>query len=946
MQVTTFNLFRHYLYCVILPPVVLICTPACSPDDSINPYYPPLEPPPGMVTIPARNRSFQQGSNGPLSQADERPVFTNTFQYDFCMDTTEITIADYQRVMNKLPYRYESTAAYDAQWPVCFITWYDAVLYCNRRSLLDGFDTVYYYTGVDSTETGMVYRLHGITVNLQTAGYRLPTEAEWEFAAHAGLASDYPWGDSSDSSKADYHAWYAANSDNSLHPVARHQKNSFGLYDMAGNAMEWVNDVKGTYPEQQTVNFVGAASSLNNSRPVKGGSFRHPIDKLRIANRNDNYETLSSTSVAYIGFRCAFGPFDRKTFSSSEETGPTITRPTLTLATIEPIISTRNAKFVFVNLIRRSQTLCFIDFSIPDPEILQFTDSTNVFNPTISPDGNWVAYATRDDGAVDQSIICIRALSLDNRAVLPLPDKPAFTPRWWIDPATNDTFIIYTNSAILNSDASWPGTVTKMQKISGGQPIGPPDLLQTAGGYHDGRSKDGKYLATGYDRLKMTDLETGECRTLFTGPHNGKETGDTSQVCNVSITPGAATPAAVLFLDFGHNASGSVINHPYGVHQYLFVAGFDNQIRRYYASPRGYVWSHPEWSNAEDLAAVAIEASDGTRSSAGIINLKTGCYRELLKGNNLLFPFLWVGNPDGLQVTNLITDSAGYYNEPPSISAQTILSWKMSLFWKYCQQTDIFIVGSSRVYHGVCPKLLSKYTALNLGASGADFQTSLQLIRNYLFNHCARIKLIGIELMLDWMDLENGDQSWSPGISNSRGYLYDRNHSFWSDSLPDEFTGLVATAPNGPPLSPDSLRGYFSYVQVQGWGGVYPPLRPTTWTADTQTCIDNLKALENLATECADNGIQLVGLIMPQSPRYRKIGYFGRYGATLQAASDIIDRLRIIEKNNRFFHLYDAHLNGLHDYTDADAANSDHLCEIGAYKFTHRFDSLVNGILP
>jgi len=935
-----FSSLKHFLF---VPAFIIGSITTCihTPEE----HQPDLDPPPGMIAVSARGHSINQGASDQFSQADERPAFKSIFAHDFCIDTTEVTIAEFQRVTGKIPVQYDSASNYAPQWPVSFVTWYDAALYCNRRSLMDGFDTVYSYSSIDSTRMGNVYRLRGLTIDLKARGYRFPTEAEWEFAAHAGESSRYIWGNDPDTALALQYAWCIVNSDETPHPVAQREKNRFGLYDMAGNVMEWVNDIKGYYPSAAATDYLGAAVSPEDYRPIKGGSFHHSIDKLRISNRCDNYETLSSTSASYIGFRCAFGPVDNGVFSINGKTSENVPPVRMITPDVKPIVSTRVAKLVFVNHDRDRRYLCHVDFSLPDPVVRQYLDSTDVFNPTISPDGRWVAYSTRDEGARDKSAIYIRELTTKESSVVILPDEPAFNPRWWIDTAANDTFIIYTNSAVINDDPSWAGDQTKMMKLSAGTPVGSPITIESAGGYHDGRSKDGRYLATGYNTLRMKNLESGESRVLFTGPGNGKNTGDTSQVCNVSMSPSTADPAEVMLLDFGYPSAGSVTQRPYAVHEYIFTCTFDNQVTRWFAAPPGYVWSHPEWSNASNYAATGLEVSDGTHPSIGILNLKVGLYTQIAEGTDLLYPYLWIGNPDGTQTTDLALDSVGYYNEPPTISTQAELSWKLSLFWKYYGEIEVYFVGSSHIINGVCPVDITKHRALNMGAGGADLQTSLQLIRNYILNQGTATRLIGLEILVGCMDEINGDWSWSTGIANSRGYLYDRDHAFWPDLLPEGFTHYVAQAPNYPPLTPDSIGGFYACSPAVGWGEPVAPVRPGSWTVDLPSCRNSLNTIDSLARILSYKNIHLLCMITPQSPHYRELGYFGKYGATLTTGTDIIKSLQAMEENNKYFHLYDAHQYGLHDYSDIDAANSDHLSETGAHKFSRRLDSLINEIL-
>ncbi|MFH1760835.1 MAG: SUMF1/EgtB/PvdO family nonheme iron enzyme, partial [bacterium] len=135
--------------------------------------------------------------------------------------------------------------------PVNSITFYHAIMYCNRRSNLAGMDTCYTYTSLDS------FKAVGLACDFSKNGFRLPAEDEWEYAYRAGSITDYYWGQNrkcNDSLKIrctddaifeiDPYAWWSDNSD-SVQEVAEKLPNAFGLYDMAGNAAEFTGDFYG-----------------------------------------------------------------------------------------------------------------------------------------------------------------------------------------------------------------------------------------------------------------------------------------------------------------------------------------------------------------------------------------------------------------------------------------------------------------------------------------------------------------------------------------------------------------------------------------------------------------------------------------------------------------------------------------------------------------------------
>jgi formylglycine-generating enzyme required for sulfatase activity len=170
----------------------------------------------GMVRI--HGGTFTMGS--PASEPDraddetQHPVRVS----DFSIGKYEVTQKEYRDVMGTNPSDFKG----EDTLPVENVSWFDAIEYCNRRSLMEKLTLAYTIGGHGDNRQ--------VTWNREANGYRLPTEAEWEYACRAGTASPYSSGDSVDSAE-----WHDENSGEATHPVGQKKANAWGLYDMHGN---------------------------------------------------------------------------------------------------------------------------------------------------------------------------------------------------------------------------------------------------------------------------------------------------------------------------------------------------------------------------------------------------------------------------------------------------------------------------------------------------------------------------------------------------------------------------------------------------------------------------------------------------------------------------------------------------------------------------------------
>lgn len=227
---------------------------------------------------------------GSLSSIDQQPI-RNISISGFWMDNTEITQGEFQRIMGTNP----SQCSRDAIRPVESVTWFDAVLYCNKRSKLEHKDTVYTYNGISKDTEENCIGIDGLVINISRNGYRLPTEAEWEYACRAGTESMFYWGDTLN---GDY-CWNHFNNEWVVRPVALKFPNAFGLFDMSGNVWEWCNDWYGRYDSTILNDPVGPYHGPG--RVMRGGSYY--FEEITFPSRCREFHGADYHS-SDVGFRC------------------------------------------------------------------------------------------------------------------------------------------------------------------------------------------------------------------------------------------------------------------------------------------------------------------------------------------------------------------------------------------------------------------------------------------------------------------------------------------------------------------------------------------------------------------------------------------------------------------------------------------------------------------
>ncbi len=212
---------------------------------------------------------------------DETPTHEVTVS-SFFISKYEVTQELYQSVMGNNPSYFTG----DIYKPVELVSWYDAVEFCNALSTQKGLTPCYTING-DNT-----------TCDWDANGYRLPTEAEWEYAARSGGRDDRKYsGTNTESNLGDY-AYYDLNSGGQTHRAGDKQPNDLGIYDMSGNVFEWCWDWAGSYSSSSQTNPTGPSSG--SDRIIRGGNWSFIANHCRVANRNYHDPSIGRS---HRGFR-------------------------------------------------------------------------------------------------------------------------------------------------------------------------------------------------------------------------------------------------------------------------------------------------------------------------------------------------------------------------------------------------------------------------------------------------------------------------------------------------------------------------------------------------------------------------------------------------------------------------------------------------------------------
>ena len=242
---------------------------------SIHFHYYPLDMEPGFIDRPAmvimEAGSFYMGSKEGIPWG--RPAHTVTINHPFAIGKYPVTFEEYDRFVRATGHERPRDAGWGRECrPVINVSWHDAKAYCKWLSEQTGED------------------------------YRLPTEAEWEYAARAGTDTPWFWGESEE--EADRYAWfYGRNKPWMTQPVGKKEANPWGLYDIVGNVWEWVEDCwHNNYEGAPTDGSAWESDDAGAGRVIRGGSWLYYARRCRSAFR-DGFDP--DFRFIFLGFRCA-----------------------------------------------------------------------------------------------------------------------------------------------------------------------------------------------------------------------------------------------------------------------------------------------------------------------------------------------------------------------------------------------------------------------------------------------------------------------------------------------------------------------------------------------------------------------------------------------------------------------------------------------------------------
>ena len=851
-----------------------------------------------FALIRSKGNSVVLGTDDTSASVKDRPSMVASFDYDYLIGKHEVTCG-------------EMALDCSDSLPATNVTFFDAVLYANKLSSLNGLDTAYTYTKASFDEEGSCVALEGLVFHSEKNAFRLPTEAEWIYAAQKD------WNPAK--------SWNSKNSGFELHPVCS-MKNADSICDMAGNAMEWVGDLLVTFQAKGVANFVGGmAVGGVEERVLKGGSFRNEPLAMHLYNRGDVYAVTSSTKAPYVGFRLAFGAIPEPSYMDLQGNVGAVSYSVLVgRSRVNEFVGQFFSKMVFRD--DYSDNLVYVDFSAENAIVSEMNVGVSAYHPDISPDGKYVAFSTGFEGIPGKSEVYVRQLSGGESEILKLNVGSAAIPRWRVLD-NGDTVIVYVTSAADNKqESSFLQQETWQVPFKDGS-FGTPKKLFN-GAYHGGVAGD---LAVTGSKLLRARVH-GKDKVWYNG----------EQACNVSLSQGGARQT--LFLDFAGKTGQNFVGTSYGTHQRALIADSLGNLVLSVAAPEKFSFDHTEWIQASDSLFVATLANvNGAHQKVVLVNSVTGEMLELVSGMEVWHPVFWAQEKDPDFSWNL--DSLGFYyteNGQPT----HYLSQKMSIFWTYRDSAEIVGLGNSHMQAGFVADFMSRF-AINMSAVPCDMHCVEFLYENYISLHVKNLKYLIVSLDFDLWGENDAGGAMQMNTGDAPGFKYDENHGFWENQIDSLFVQRVneIVAPYTLYEQIRMSRGWMHTPCVPDWDSkgekFAEVIEDSTWSDDPARYEANFSALLRVLALAKEQNITVVGVLFPISPYYKNTGSYGRHGMRRSTAKKVMERVERLALDNSHFILMDENKMGNHDYAGDVAFDYDHLCWQGAATFTHRLDSLL-----
>lgn len=892
------------------------------------------------------------GTNDASARIEDRPAMNVSLKYDFYLGKHEVTQGEFCNLM-KCKVHSDSV-----DFPKINVTLYDAILYANALSKQEKFDTVYTYSQAKFDNEGKCIFLQDIVTHYNSDGFRLPTEAEWVYAASLN------WNTKK--------SWNADNSNYTIHKVCTvPQQDSTIFCDMEGNVMEWVNDWVGKYFGKTVTNYAGApTANSKGERTLKGGSFNMVPEEITLFSRSDTYTVTSISSADYVGFRLARGAIPDVIFLNDAGSSENVVINSLaTTSDIYAAIGTKNAKLVFRNDV--TGNLAFIYYRNGNNAV-EIIDTIDSYHPDISPDGKYVAFCTKAEGSSEISELYVRKLDAEGSGLQKLNVESAAIPRFRVLP-NNDTVIVYVSNAGNNQiNSTWKSYSTWQVPFHAGK-FGTPQKLYD-GSYHGGISESGNLAVSGA-RILRARIKDGRDTIWYNG----------EQACNVSLSTDGTS--RTLFLDFGGKTGRAFVGNSYQMHQQILVTDSNGILLQSIKSPLGYTFDHTEWVRGQNMSVATLSNANGAHEKIVLVNMESSTLFDLVESEELYHPCFWAetslpktpssssdnSQPTSSEQTHSSTelssssearsssentnpelfidfdmDSAGVYSNTGSDYHDFIMRYKMELLWKYKNESDVVIIGSSRPLDGVIPKNFnSKFNVVNLAQTPNSIFGSRDFFKNYIFPHYKKMKYLIVSLDIDfWWKSDTQDNVFYNIMKNYAGYIYDKNHNYWKGYNTDN---LLLAAHNS---QGSSTVDY--YIEEKGLSiGECATLLPTISSRDS-TVFDNkphllvnsTNALKDIIELAAKRGITVIGVIFPMNSRFKNTGAYGYYGLRRSTSGELVEDLKGIADSYSNFVFLDENKFGDHDYTDDMFQDNQHLCGEGAKQITGRLDSLLLTLEP